>query len=172
MMNQVGGFANAIDGWIDLWGLLFGVPRQDGEGNAPYAKRVSETVLAWVGTLPAVQVWVNLFAPGGTVTENASGLGYAIALPAMTIAQVINFIVSLNSIRPVGVPFVITVAGGSGLLLGTEAFLGAVAFEGAYLINNGSTVSNGLGATTPSAQPLIPTLFLTDPSLNAGILSP
>ena len=65
-MAQVTAFGAALDGWIDVWGLLFGVPRSANEGNIPYAVRVGETVTAWVGTVPAIQAWLNLFAPGGT----------------------------------------------------------------------------------------------------------
>ena len=57
-MQQVTTFDGAMDGWIDVWGLLFGVPRNDNEGNAPYAVRVAETVLAWVGTGPAIAAWI------------------------------------------------------------------------------------------------------------------
>lgn len=53
-MAQAASFNGAIDGWIDVWGLLFGVPRNQTEGNIPYATRIAETVLAWVGTLPAI----------------------------------------------------------------------------------------------------------------------
>ena len=68
--------------------------------------RIQRTVLAWVGTLPALKAWVNFYAPGGSVFENPSGLGYTITLPAaMTAAQVQAFLLSLNRIRPAGVPF-------------------------------------------------------------------
>ena len=168
-MQQVMAFSQAIDGWIDLWGLLFGVPRNDGEGNVPYALRITETVLAWVGTLPAIQVWLNLFAPGGTVAKNPSGLGYAITLPAtMTAAQVAAFVVSLGRIRPAGVPFALS-QGGTGLYLGAEAFVGDGITIGAYLSPGAAAKALNLNATTPSAQPLISTCFLTDPNLNPGL---
>jgi hypothetical protein len=168
---QVAQFDGAVDGWIDLWGLLFGLPRQDGEGNLPYATRIGETVLANVGSLAAIQVWINLFAPGGSVAVNQSGVGYTINLPPMTKTQAGFFLASLNNIRPAGVPFVVNIATGIAMFLGTETFLGAVQIEGAYLINSLATLFGSIGSTTPSAQPLIPTLFLSDPALNAGVLS-
>ena len=85
-MAQVLSFGGAVDGWVDVWGLLFGIPRDANEGNIPYALRVAETVTAWVGTVPAIQAWLNLFAPGGTVKENAAGLGYVVTLPTGTTA--------------------------------------------------------------------------------------
>ena len=80
-LAQVSAFDLAIDGWLDLWGLLWGVPRNDEEANSTYATRIQRTVLAWVGTLPAMQAWVKFYASGGTVTENPSGLGYVLNLP-------------------------------------------------------------------------------------------
>lgn len=171
-MLQAISFSNAIDGWIDVYGLLFGVPRNDNEGNIPYALRIAETVLAWVGTLPAIQMWINLFAPGGSVTENASGLGYALKLPSgMSAAQATVFVASLGRIRPVGVPFTVQQLG-TGLYLGTEGFLGDGTVLGAYLTGGGGAVPPPLNPTTPSAQPLIPDLFLVDPNLaRPGLLS-
>ena len=166
--QQVQQFSNAIDGWIDVWGLLFGIPRNTNEGNVPYALRITETVLAWVGTLPALQVWVNLFAAGGSVTENASGFGYIITLPgSMTFSQAVVFVASLGRIRPAGVPFVV-VGGGLGLYLDAEAFLGQGVVFGSYLTGYSTPGTFNLNATTNSSQPLIPSLLLGDPNLNPG----
>jgi hypothetical protein len=162
-------FSNALDDWIDVWGLLFGVPRNQNEGNIPYAVRIGETVLAWVGTLPALQAWVALFAPGGSVTENASGLGYVITLPSsMTTAAIVAFIRSLVRIRPAGVPFLVNQTG-LGMFLGTEAFLGAGQDLGSYLTGGVQPAALGLNATTCSSQPLIPAILLQDPYLNPGL---
>ena len=171
-LTQVLAFTNALDGWIDVWGLLFGVPRYQNEGNIPYATRITETVLAWVGTLPAIQTWINLFAPGSSVTENTPGPGYAISVPAtMTTQQVSNFLQSLNRIRPAGVPFTLQQKT-PGLFLGTEAFLGRGESIGAWIGTGMTTGVNPLNATTCSSQPLIPDLFLVDPYLAVpGLLS-
>ena len=169
-MAQVQGFGSAVDGWIDVYGLLFGVPRNDGEGNIPYAARIVETVLAWVATGPAIRRWLDLFAPGGTTAENPSGLGYSITLPAyMTPAQVAAFLVSLGRIRPDGVPFTVTQSG-LGLYLDAEAFLGKGTDIGSYLPRGTGPAALGLNATTCSAQPILPTLLMTDPSLNPGLV--
>ena len=163
--QQALGLPFAVDGWTDAWGLLFGVARNPSEGNAPYAARIASTVLAQVGTLPALQAWTGLFAPGGSVTEMSPGPGYVIALPvSMTAAQVAQFVSSLGRIRPVGVPFAVSRAG-TGLYLGTEAFLGAGQFLGSYLTATPADAALSLSATTPSAQPLAPALFLSDPYL-------
>lgn len=166
MAAQAASFANATDGWLDVWGLIAGVPRQDGEANTPYATRIGETLLAWVGTVPALQQWLDLFAPTGKITENASGLGYTITLPgSMTAAQADAFIATLNRVRPAGVPFTIN-GGNNGLFLGTVNFLGEGRMQGAYLSTNASAAALNLSPVTNNAAPLLPTLYLTDPSLN------
>jgi hypothetical protein len=169
IMAQVQSFTQAQDGWIDVWGLLFGVPRNQGEGNGAYSTRVSETILAWIGTLPACQIWCNLFASGATVTENQPNLGYTINFPVtLTFAQIAAFLVSFNRIRPDGVPFSI-MQGSGALYLGTEEYLGLAPVVGSYLTN--SPLIGGLEsiATTLSAQPILPALLLVDPILNPNL---
>jgi hypothetical protein len=162
-------FTNAIDGWIDIWGLLFGIPRNPGEGNAPYSSRIQATILALVGTAPAIQIWLNLFAPGGTVATNPGGLGYSITFPAaMTTAQIVAFLVSLNRIRPDGVPFMATQGGGA-LYLGTIDYLGKGNVLGDYISGGASPAAQELAAVTLSAAPLIPSLYLSDPILNPSL---
>jgi hypothetical protein len=163
---QVATFQAAQGGWLDLWGLLFLVPRNRNEGDAPYSVRIAETVLAQVATLPALQAWVALFAPGGTVVENPSGLGYTLTLPpTLALSGVIDFLQNLGRIRPAGVPFVLQQASG-GLYLGTEAFLALGRVQGSYLAEPTSAQALAIAATTNNARVLIPTTFLTDPSVN------
>jgi hypothetical protein len=163
---QVQSFPAAVDGWLDVWGLLWGVPRNADEANSPYATRITRTVLAWVGTLPALQQWAIFYAPGASVTENANGLGYNITLPPiLTTAQVAEFLQSLNRIRPAGIPFSASQIGG-GLFLGTVEFLGKNTVQGSYLTSGVSDVNASLSASTPNSVPLLPTLLFTDPTIN------
>jgi len=165
VQTQIATFPGAVDGWLDTWGLLWSLPRQVNEANSSYATRIQETVLAWMGTLPAIQTWLNLFAPGGTVQEVVNGLGYNINLPAaLTPSQVLNFLVSLNRIRPAGVPFTVNQVG-LGTYLGTIDFLGDGAMVGDYMQFGTQSLALPLSATQLSALPLVPLLFLTDPSL-------
>ena len=168
-INQAINFGNAQDGWIDIYGLLMGIPRNAGEGNIPYSARVEATLSAWVGTVPAVQVWLSLFALGGTVAENLSGLGYIITFPStMSLTQIANFLASFNRIRPIGVPFT-AIQGGGALYLGTIEYLGGGITLGTYLSAGASPSTSSLGANTLNAQPLLPTLFMTDPLLNPSL---
>jgi hypothetical protein len=162
-------FSPALEGWLDVWGLLWGVPRQQNEANSSYATRIVRTVLAWVGTLPAIQAWLNFYAPGGTVTENLPGLGYAITLPAnMTLAQITAFLLSLNRIRPAGVPFIISQVVG-GITLGTDIFLATGAPKGAYLSMAVNAIPLPIGATTNNTVPLLPSTYFDDPTLNPSL---
>ena len=168
-MAQVQSVNAAQDGWLDVWGLLMNVPRNSGEGNTPYLARISNTVLAAVGTLNAIQIWINLFAPGGSVAANASGLGYTISLPsALTPAQASAFLASLSRIRPAGVPFS-AVQGAGALYAGTVEFAGLGQIMGSYLSASSNSSGAAFGATALSAVPMLPTLYMTDPTLNPSL---
>ncbi len=164
--NQVSAFSQAIDGWIDIWGLLFGIPRDINEANATYITAIQNTVAAWVGTLPAVQAWMNIFAPGGTVLENIGAVGYVLSFPGTTtFAQIAAFLRLFNRIRPNGVPFQVTQAG-LGLYIGTEEFLGDGRVVGNYLTSLSTSVGLILSPSTPNAVPLVASLILEAPILN------
>jgi hypothetical protein len=161
-------FASALDGWLDVWGLIFDVLRQTNESNTAYQARISETVLAWVGTVPALQAWLALFTPGGSLIETGGGqLGYAINLPAsMTTSQVTAFLATLSRIRPAGVPFTVNTVS-AGLYLGTVEFLGNNGLmAGAYLSSYGTSFALTFAANTNNATPQLPDLYFVDPTLN------
>jgi hypothetical protein len=168
---QVAAFGNALDGWLNVWGLLWNVPRQQNESDSIYSIRIVRTVLAWVGTLPALQAWVNFYAPGGSVAENPSGLGYAITLPgSMPSSTIAAFIFSLSRIRPAGVPFTVSQTG-IGIYLGTETFLGTGAPKGAYLASGLIPIPLTINPSTPNSVPLLPTLYFETPGLESpGLL--
>lgn len=159
----------ALDGWLDVWGLLWGVPRIQNEANSTFNTRIARTVLAWVGTLPALQQWMNFYAPGGVVLENPSGLGYTLQFPAtMTLFAIQAFLSALDRIRPAGVPFTIFQVG-IGLYLGTESFLNTGAPKGAYLTAGSIPVPLNIGASTPNSVPMLPTLLFSDPTINPSL---
>jgi len=164
--GQIANFEDALDDWIDIWGLLFGVSRGQNESNATYKANIENVLLAWMCTLPAVQVWMNLFAPGGIVEEKDPGPGYILRFSgAVTLARIQQFLLLFNRIRPNGVPFQIEQAG-LGLYLGTEEFTGDGRVVGNYLSSLTTPVALVLPASTPNAVPLLDTRLLTDPTLN------
>jgi hypothetical protein len=164
--GQVTDFDAALDGWIDIWGLLFGTPRDQNQSNAAYKNAIQSILAAWVGTVPAIQAWMNLFAPGGTVVENSSGTGYTLQFSGgTTLAQIQAFLRLFNRIRPVGMTFQITQAG-LGLYLGTEEFTADGRVVGNYLTSLSSPVGLILGSSTPNSVPLLATLIITDPTIS------
>jgi hypothetical protein len=161
-LQQVQNFSVALDGWLDVWGLLWGVPRLPDEANSIYSTRISRTVLAWVGTVPAIQAWINFYASGGSIRENLPNSGYVLTLPpTLSTAQVLAFLQSLSRIRPAGVPFNVNQVGG-GLFLGTVEYLSQGTVQGAYLTDGSSSTESIVGAVTPNSVPLLPTLYFSD----------
>ncbi len=167
--GQVTSFGAALNGWLDIWGLLFGVPRNANESDTGYEIRIQQIVGAWVATVPAVQQWINFYAPGAIVTENTGSPGYVILFPgSTTLAQIGVFLSSFNRIRPIGVPFALDQAA-IGVYLGTDEFLSDGRVAGNYLTSIGSRVPISLPASTPNSVPLLPTLLLQDPTLNPSL---
>ena len=165
-VNMVQDFDNALNGWMDVWGELFGLLRNTDEGDSTYHDRISATILAWVGTLPALQKWMTLFAYDGTATDNLPAVGYQLIFSAvMTTAQIQAVVASLNRIRPAGVPFTV-MQKSLGLYLGTVNFLGEGRMPGSYLGGGLVSVPSGMGPLTNNSQPLVPDLMFTDPTLN------
>jgi|SRR5579859_38660 len=163
--DQVADFDSALDSWIDIWGLLFGIPRDQNQSNAAYKNAIQSILSAWVGTVPAIQAWMNLFAPGGTVIEN-TGVGYTLSFSgATTLAQIQAFLRLFNRIRPNGVPFQVNQAG-LGLYIGTEEYTGDGRVVGNYLTSLSTPVGVSLSGLTPNAIPLLPTLIITDPTIS------
>lgn len=168
-IQEAHAFSVNLDGWLDVWGLLWGVPRQQNEANSSFSTRITRTVLAWVGTLPAIQAWIDFYAPSGSVTENLPTVGYTIILPqSMTLTQIQNFLISLNRIRPVGVPFTVSQVGG-GVFLGTDEFIGQGLVMGSYLSGGVVFLTLPQGPSTPNSVPLIPTVLMDDSTLNPGL---
>lgn len=166
---QVTNFSTGpIDGWLDTWGLLMGVPRYADEANGLYTQRIARTVLAWVGTVPGVTNWISFFTQSGSVVENSPGVGYSITLPAtMTQTQITQFLSSFNRIRPAGVPFVVYQIG-IGTYLGTVDFTADGAVAGDYLALGTQRIGLNLNPMTLSNSPLLPMLLAVDPILNPG----
>jgi hypothetical protein len=164
-------FSDARYGWLDCWGLIFGLPRNANESDFNYSSRIVAVLNAVVGTVPALTLWLEYcFGPGGIVKENTPNLGYSITLPpSYSQQQLTLFLTTFNRIRPAGVPFMfgsIT----NGTFIRTLNFTGgAPSVIGAYLGAVTNTVTAPIGASQPSAIPSLPDLYLTDPTLNPSL---
>lgn len=164
-------FGTAQFGWLDVWGEIFDIQRIAGEADGVYRTRVSNTLLAWVGTVPSLEQWgTEMLGVTISVTENVGTVGYNIEFPGtLTTSQITNFLTSLARVRPAGVPFTVTQQS-IGLYLDTINYLDAYEVVGAYLTSDGDTVTPNIAALTNSAVPLLPEYYFQDPTLNPGLI--
>lgn len=164
-------FGNATYGWIDVWGLLLGIPRMTNEANQFYTARIAYEVLAGGGPPLQIQKWILIvYRVAAVVTENFPNVGYTITFPSsVSPSQAQQIVAGLGYVRPAGVPITGILVQGIGTVLETVDFLGAGAVVGAYLGGSLVPVPLSMGAATNNAVPIIPTLFLTDPTLNPSL---
>lgn len=159
-------FATATGKWLDVWGAVFSVPRQAGEGSAAYRTRIQKTCLAWYGTVPGIEAFVG-FTLGitATVSEDPPAAdGWVLSLPSVTSQTLKSLAATLQNVRPAGVPYVFSVRS-SGLYLGTVNFLGAPRTTGAFL-NPAASIQPDISATTNQVVNTLPTTLLSDPTIN------
>lgn len=164
-------FPQAIGKWLDTWGQLFNVPRNNDESDRAYATRIQFLLLSGKGPPVSIARYIQIVEGlSATVTEKFPAVGYRISMGLQTLAAYAQIISDLKYVRPAGVPFLpLTVLQG-GLYLGTINYLGvAPRVTGAYL--NQPFTTNGIvvPATTNNSRPLLPTTFLTDPFLNPSL---
>lgn len=161
-------FQNSQYGWLDVWGLLMNVIRMLGEADANYMARIAFQVLAGGGPPLQIQKWISVvYRVSATVTENFPSVGYTITFDsAVAAAQAQAIVAGLSYVRPAGVPITAVFVVGVGTVLETVNFLAAPSVVGAYLGGSLILVPISMGATTNNATPIIPTLYLTDPTLN------
>ena len=162
-------FPNAQGKWLDVWGLLFGLPRHDGEGDSDYRTRVAASLVTGNGPPLAIQNYMrlarNLNAP---VDEAFPAVGWSMTLPGSVTPKALSSIAQdLDRVRPAGVPYDFKILRG-GLFLSTVNYFGRASLTGAYLVTPVKTIQPPIGPSTNNAKPLLPTTFLTDPILNAG----
>lgn len=173
LVNQVQSFANATGVWLDAWGKLFGVPRDPDEADNAYATRISAVLTSGCGTPIAITVFIKLSLNiDATITEDFTDTAWFLVLNTPLTPQGYQQLISnLKYVRPAGVPclkFQENAQGG--LFAGTVDFLNAPQVTGAYLKTPSQAVSvTSLSAYTNNSVPLLPTTFLTDPTLNPGL---
>lgn len=171
--NQVTQISNAQFGWLDIWGLLFGIPRLTGEPDSHYLARIQYEVTAGAGTPCAIVNWIYaVWGISVTLTESFPAVGYSLKFPAtLTLAQINIIVNSLVKIRPAGIPFTVqsaAISSPDGPYLTTINFLNAPRTTGAFVggegeISPSSTLT--LNPSTNNSQPLLPDIFLNDPAL-------
>ena len=165
-------FQNATGNWLNVWGRMLGVIRNSNESDTAYSTRISNTMLAWRGTVPGIEAYASqVLGFSATVTENLPSVGWNLILPygtALSSYQEANLPANLAFVRPAGVPYTIRQVSG-GLFLSTGNFLSGTMFPGSWL----KPVSEISGYTVPSTTnnlvPTLPTTWLTDPTINPSL---
>lgn len=179
LLFEVQSIANGQFGYLDIWGMLFGIIRRNNESDDLYRARIIYIITAGGGTPTGMATWIkHVWNVDATITEDFVHVGYVVTLfGSLTLAQIIAIIQSLIYIRPAGVPFRVasqTVVSAGGMYIETINFVDFAPYvTGAYLASTGAVGASGVGiplnAATDNAQPILPDLFLTDPTLNPNL---
>jgi hypothetical protein len=166
-------FTSSNFGWLDVWGELFGIPRNPDEANSVYQNRITETLKSPVGTLYAIRAYGFLyFGKQITVLENLSGLGYIINLPTnIDVDAVPQFIINLERIRPAGVPFTLELLTNNAFVNSFQ-YLNGQSFAGTYLGGNLLSSLYNIPEPITNSQPILPSLLITDPILSNTLAVP
>lgn len=167
-VNQVVNIRNAQMGWVDIWGLLFNIPRMANEANSVYLQRIIYTVTAGGGTPSGIAAWIlAVWKVNCTVTENLPGVGYTLTFQSsLTTAQAQAIINSLAAVRPAGIPILAVYQQGSAMVLDTVNYADARRVTGQYLRNALVAINLTVPVSTNNATVILPTALLDDPTLN------
>ena len=159
-------FGSATGKWLDLWGGILGIPRHSSEVDSAYGQRITATLTAWRGTVPALIRFIQetLDQTIGVI-ESLPTPGYQISVP-VGINDLQQVSADLNFVRPAGVPYGFT-ANHGGLFLGTVNYVGRSRLSGSYLTTPRLVIPPSIPAATNNSVPIVPTTFLSDPTINS-----
>lgn len=177
-------FTNAVDGltqqltfsaasgvWLDVWGRLFGISRNTQEADAAYAGRISSTLVAGRATPVAMQIYLQAaLGISATIVEDFAHTSWELSTTIELSAEQYNQVFAgLVFVRPAGVPSVAVAIHQGGLYIDSVNFMGAPKTTGAYLETPAGSFSLSANAYTNNSKAKLPTLFLSDPTINPGI---
>ncbi len=154
--------------WLDTFGLMYGVPRFDGELSDAYLARIKATLVAWRGTPVAIEFYLELITGlGVSVAESPTTYSWSATLSGAVTSTLQTRVNSgVNFVRPAGVPFSYAVPTG-GNYASTLNYLGYGRLTGSYILSGSKVIAANISANTNNALPALPTDYLTDTSLNA-----
>ena len=161
----------AVGKWLDVVGKLRNIPRFNDESDSDYLTRITYLLTTAGGPPNALLgVMMTIGQTSATITENFSACSWSINViggtpSGATLSQITS---SLGYVRPAGVPYAINVSAG-GLFLNTLNYLGRPRVTGAYITNASTNLPLNLSANTNNAINLLPTTYLTDPTLNPSL---
>lgn len=163
-------FSQAVGPWLNVWGQLFCIPRNANESDDAYRNRITSTLLSGRCTPVAIVDYLGLLGYKATIEEDfvntAFHIQFSVPLNNATLA---NIATNLVNVRPAGVPFLPFNTLQGGLYIGTVDFLDAPKVTGAYLDTPVSSFIPTIAQATDNNMPTLPTLFLTDPTINPGL---
>jgi hypothetical protein len=165
-------FRQAVGPWLDAWGKLFVIPRNINESDDAYQNRIVMTLLAGRCTPNAILIYLQTLGIKATLVEDFVNAAYHIQFTTPLTPAGFNALAqNLGAVRPAGVPFLPFQILQGGLYVGTIDFLNAPKVTGAYLDTPLKSFTPTIAVSTNNSVPLLPTLFLTDPTLNPGLAS-
>jgi hypothetical protein len=165
-------FKQAIGPWLDVWGKLFNIPRNSNESDDSYVNRITSTLLAGRCTPNAIIIFLQSIGIEATIEEDFVHCAWHLSFTApLTQDQFQSLAVNLGAVRPAGVPFLPFQVIQGGMYIGTVDFLNAPKVTGAYLDSPLNGFTPTIAQATDNSVPLLPTLWLSDPSLNPGLVS-
>jgi len=152
MQNQTN-INNAVRSWLDVWGSMFNLPRQSGEDDPGYLKRIKSTLLCWSSTPAGISKFISdIYDTTVKVTENASPVSYQIQFNSPLDSTTLkNIATALAYVRPAGIPLMPFQVIQSGPFLTTMEYTGMNYGTGTYLGGSGTKSESYLPDHTSSA---------------------
>jgi hypothetical protein len=165
-------FKQAVGPWLDVWGKLFGIVRNTNESDDAYQNRITFTLLAGRCTPNAILIYLQTLGITATLEEDFVNCAFHLQFTApLTTAGFLALAQNMAAVRPAGVPFLPFQVLQGGLYVGTIDFLNAPRVTGAYLDQPLKSFTPTIAQSTDNSVPLLPTLWLSDPTLNPGLVS-
>ena len=165
-------FANAQGKWLDFWGqLLGGIARLNDQTDADYMALITQTILEGKGPPVAILDYVNLiYGIKANITENFPNVGWYLKFgSSFPQSQYNQLALTLDNVRPAGVPFTPFYVLGGGLYLNTINYLGRDRVTGSYIGQPVTAFNFTIPNSTNNVVSELPTIFLEDPTINPGI---
>ena len=168
-------FTNAQGKWLDFWGqLLGGISRLNEQTDEEYMALITQTILDGKGPPVAILDYVKLiYGIKASITENFPNVGWYLKFGSSFPQSEYNQLaLTLGNVRPAGVPFTPFYVLGGGLYLNTINYLGRDRVTGSYIGQPVTAFNFTIPNSTPNVVSELPTLFLSDPTINPGIPQP
>lgn len=165
IMSQLN-FQNAEFFGLDIWGNIFGVPRNLNEADATYKLRITNTLESWFCTIPGILRYLSeVYSITATIAESGASWTLTFSTPSFSPLVIID---NLNLIRPAGVPFNVELLSG-GLYLDTINYVGSWRVTGSYITSPYSSYAFTIPSTTNNSLALFPSSLISSPLLSLSL---